>query len=156
MGVTLLFALLLEGCQPSPLWRDLDNNSLDPEAFRGRWLLVNYWAIWCKPCVTEIQELNRLDTREDVTVLGFAYDQLPLKQLVQQAGQLDIRFQTLQDNPASYLLGRAYLPEVLPTTLLFDRQGKLFKTLVGPQTMETLTEQLTLHSESGTNTNKAR
>ena len=44
--------------------------------YRGQWVVVNYWAIWCKPCVKEIPDLAALhDRREDVTVLGLAFDE---------------------------------------------------------------------------------
>ncbi len=109
--------------------------------------MVNYWAVWCKPCREEIQELNSFDQHSEVTVLGFNYDQPKLATLIEQAQGLDIRFRVTQENPALLLLGKPWLPQVLPTTLLFSPSGQLVKTLRGPQTAATLAEQLAAAKE---------
>ncbi len=41
---------------------------------RGQWVVINYWAIWCKPCIQEIPELNALAELPGVAVLGVNYD----------------------------------------------------------------------------------
>ena len=44
---------------------------------RGRWVVVNYWATWCGPCLKEMPELSALDAmREDVEVIGLAYEDI--------------------------------------------------------------------------------
>jgi len=49
---------------------------LDPDTLKGRWVLINYWAEWCKPCLEEIPELNTFAEAhsEQVSVLGVNYD----------------------------------------------------------------------------------
>ena len=128
--VALSLVLLLGGCSNAPL-----------EAARGQWVLVNYWAIWCKPCIQEIPELNELDhSRSNVTVLGVNYDNLAGDELQSQLDELGVEFATLPEDPAAQL-GVAR-PQVLPTTFILDPEGNLVSTLVGPQTLDSLNQAL--------------
>jgi thiol-disulfide isomerase/thioredoxin len=106
---------------------------------RGQWVLVNYWAQWCAPCIEEVPELNALDTaRDDVRVFGVNYDGATGEELAEQVTRLGIDFPTLATDPAASLgIPR---PMVLPTTLLLDPQGQYVTQLVGPQTLESLSE----------------
>jgi len=128
----LLSLLLLTACAPSAP----PGNSLQLDELQGQWVVINYWAVWCKPCAQEVPELNALDELPGVTVLGVNFDGASGAELAQQLQQLAIRFPTLDADPAAQLgLAR---PSVLPTTLVLDPSGKLRETLVGPQTLQSL------------------
>jgi len=132
----VLFIPLLIACGNSP-----GGGESSLEAHRGQWILVNYWAKWCKPCIKEIPELNALDQgREDVTVLGVNYDGLVGEELAAQLNELKVEFATLPADPAAEL-GEPR-PVVLPTTFILNPDGDLVSTLVGPQTLETLEQAL--------------
>jgi thiol-disulfide isomerase/thioredoxin len=108
----------------------------DLQALRGQWVVINYWAQWCKPCIEEIPQLNALDrTYEQVTVLGVNYDGAEGAELEQQRQTLGVEFASVTD-PAAQL--GSPRPVVLPTTLILDPQGEVAATLVGPQTLESL------------------
>ena len=110
----------------------------------GDWVLVNYWAEWCKPCIHEVPELNKLDGEEGITVLGVNYDGVTGDALAAQIDALDIAFAQLPADPAPELgIDR---PQVLPTTVVIDPDGRRVAALVGPQTAETLREAM---EESG-------
>ena len=113
------------------------------EAFRGQWVVINYWAQWCHPCIKEIPELNALDQKyEQVTVLGVNYDGAVGEELTQQQNKLGFAFANLEADPSAQLgIPR---PIVLPTTLVLDPKGQLAATLVGPQTMESLERTMNL------------
>lgn len=105
-------------------------------AARGNWVVVNYWAEWCKPCIKEVPELNALNAHDNVTVLGVNFDGTEEAALAKQVEKLAIAFPTLPQDPSTPLgIDR---PAVLPTTLIITPAGKLTATLVGPQTLETL------------------
>lgn len=106
------------------------------EAAQGSWVVVNYWAEWCKPCIKEVPELNELNARDDVTVLGVNFDGASGEVLAAQLEKLGIDFATLPQDPAEAL--GTERPVVLPTTLVFHPDGQLIQTLVGPQTLESL------------------
>ena len=134
-AVLLAPTLLLASCvqdsspshTPSPTIADL----------RGQWIVINYWAKWCKPCIKEIPELNELDQQySQVTVLGVNYDGATGEELATQLADLGVEFAMLAEDPASSLnLPR---PVVLPTTIILDPAGKHSQTLLGPQTTESL------------------
>jgi thiol-disulfide isomerase/thioredoxin len=134
-SLILALMLMLGGCSdsaqqlPTPVIADL----------RGQWVVVNYWAKWCKPCIAEIPELNRLNREfAAVTVLGVNYDGESGEELSTQIRDLGVDFAMLAQDPAPEL--GTPRPMVLPTTLILDPAGQLTQTLIGPQTLESLAE----------------
>jgi len=120
-----------------------ENTGTNPQPrlaeLRGQWVVINYWASWCTPCIKEIPELNALDAQyPEVTVLGVNYDGASGAELEQQRQQLGIIFASLAADPAAQL-GKPR-PVVLPTTLILDPTGQLVATLVGPQTLDSLAQ----------------
>lgn len=141
--VVILLGLmgLVGGCSESsstdgdgdgPAFTTATGESLQWDALRGDWVLVNYWAEWCKPCLEEIPELNRLDQLEGVTVLAVNYDGVTGDELVELGDRMGIGFTMLADNPAPDLDWE--VPGALPVTFLVDPDGALEDTLMGAQT----------------------
>jgi thiol-disulfide isomerase/thioredoxin len=120
-----------------------DSPTASLEELRGQWVVINYWAQWCKPCIEEIPELNALDQKyEQVTVLGVNYDGAIGEALAQQKTRLGLAFASLEADPSAQLgIPR---PIVLPTTLILDPDGQLAASLVGPQTIESLERAMNL------------
>ncbi len=111
------------------------------ESLRGQWVVINYWARWCKPCVKEIPELNELNnSADDITVLGVNYDGATGEDLAAQMAEFGVEFVNLADDPAALL--QVPRPVVLPTTLILNPAGALVDTRVGPQTLESLTQAI--------------
>lgn len=129
-------ALVLGGCS-SEKWHDQHGEALAPVDLEGRWVVVNYWAEWCAPCLHELPEFNQLAAnRSDVLVLGVNFDGVKGDELKELSERMDIRFQVMgEDFEQSMKLEK---PQVLPTTYVFDPQGELRHRLAGPQTEETL------------------
>jgi len=104
--------------------------------YRGEWVVVNYWATWCTPCVKEMPELSALhEERDGVVVLGLAYEDVD---------DADF-FEFLKKAPVSYPILKVDVfdppqpfgaPKVLPTTIILDPSGKAVKTFLGPVTRE--------------------
>jgi thiol-disulfide isomerase/thioredoxin len=130
---SLALVFVLAGCS------DPRSGTVHLEDYRGQWVVINYWAEWCKPCATEIPELNALaGTYPEVAVLGVNFDGAVGEELAAQERRLGVAFPTLASDPAADL-GVAR-PAVLPTTLILDPEGAVADTLVGPQTLESLAQ----------------
>ncbi len=105
-------------------------------------MIINYWAIWCKPCIEEIPELNQFAILQAGKVILFAvdFDQNQGEKLKENSQKLGIEFPVLTSDPAE-ILGFEH-PKVLPTTLIFNPEGKLERTLIGPQTVQSLQQAI--------------
>jgi len=143
-GLVLLSLLCSLGACSDPEFTDAQGNRFGWEDFEGRWLIINYWAQWCKPCAEEIPELNELyrqGKNQQISVLGINFDRPDLEELRRQADALEIAFPVLYEDPDQQL---AYLrPDVLPTTYIFNQAGELVHKLVGPQTRASIEAHLT-------------
>lgn len=141
----LVILLFLAGCGQTTAPAGNTLPRLEPEKYLGQWLVVNYWAQWCTPCIKEIPELNALArTYQQVVVLGVNFDGATGETLQAQMDKFGIDFPVILQDPSG-LLGLDK-PSVLPTTLILNPDGKLVHNLAGPQTLESLalaTGQLT-------------
>jgi thiol-disulfide isomerase/thioredoxin len=135
--VATAFAALVACAPAAP---PLSPGVLDAPALGDRWLVVNYWAIWCAPCREEIPELNLLALRGLVDVYAVNFDEVQGDALLAQAAELDIQFPLLASDPGTRL-GIAR-PTVLPTTLILTPEGALATRLIGPQTLESLEREI--------------
>lgn len=93
--------------------------------YKGKWVLVNYWATWCPPCLEEIPDLIALheNKKNKLVVLGVALDWKSKKQVLQFADGLFVSYPIiLGDRDIIRPIGPA---DGLPTTYLFNPEGKL-------------------------------
>ena len=117
-----------------------DGTSSTLSDYRGQWLLINYWAVWCKPCIEEIPELNWINEQENITVLGYNFDNQSGAALTKQVMKLAIEFPNLSQDPA--VLFDQVKPSVLPATMVINPQGEFQSWLLGPQTRESVNSAL--------------
>ena len=110
--------------------------------YKGKWLVLNYWAIWCGPCEEEMPELNELQKSyaDELTVLGVNYDDKKGEELLKDIRSIGMEFGYLESNPANQL--KLSRPEGLPVTYLFSPDGVLAAKLVGPQSQSDILERI--------------
>lgn len=130
-----LLCLVLAACGSGQPEQPAGVGNLDP---RGRWIVINYWAIWCHPCRTEIPEINEFAENNPgiAAVYAVNFDDVRGNELLDQAAELGIKFTLLEEDPAG-TLGYAR-PTVLPTTIVIDPGGELVARLLGVQTEASL------------------
>ena len=100
--------------------------------YKGKWVIVNYWATWCPPCLEEVPDLVALyDSRKnkDVMLLGVVFD---YKDTAEVAAYVDDMLMSypiiLGDDEVVKQIGSA---EVMPTTFIYNPRGELVKTKRG-------------------------
>ncbi|MEJ5211458.1 MAG: TlpA disulfide reductase family protein [Burkholderiales bacterium] len=103
--------------------------------YRGKWVLVNFWATWCPPCLEEMPDLQTLhETRKDLVVIGIAMDWRDPEYVKKFADDLLVTFPIVLGNPRI----AAQIGQVrgLPTTYLYDPEGRLAAYNVGALTRQ--------------------
>ena len=108
------------------------------EQYKGKWVLVNFWATWCPPCLEEIPDLVALheDRKNNLVVIGVAMDYRNPKEVLQFADQMMISYpMVLGDYKLAAQVGAV---NGLPTTYLYNPQGKQVAYNVGAITRDAI------------------
>ena len=141
LAVAFAFAMPAQAAMPAqPTLRvtTLDGKTFDLAAQRGKWVIVNYWATWCVPCIKEMPDISRfVAAHKNVVAIGLAYE---------DSEPADIKA-FLAKHPVVYPIAQVTLdqplkdfdePRGLPTTYLIGPDGKVAKHIVGPVTEASL------------------
>jgi len=107
--------------------------------YKGKWVIVNYWATWCPPCLEEVPELVALyDGRKDsdVMVIGIVFDYETIQEVTNYIDDMLMSYPIVfGDNDVTKQIGDA---DVLPTTYVYNPHGKLVKVKRGLVTKQYL------------------
>ena len=133
--INLIF--ILSSCS-EPDYRLFDGDSGNLDDFLGKWLVVNYWADWCPPCIKEMPELTNFynENKDSVLVLAYNFDRLEGQELSDQIQRFGVDIPSITNDPG--LLFGWESPPSLPATYIINPEGDLLHTLIGPQTQEGL------------------
>ncbi|HNQ04319.1 MAG TPA: TlpA disulfide reductase family protein [Thiobacillaceae bacterium] len=112
----------------------LDNREQALRQWRGKVMVLNFWATWCPPCLREIPGFKRLQQHlgpHGLQIVGVALDDADKARAF--ATRMDMPYPVLLGGVAAMDLGRAAGNPLggLPYTAVFDRQGRCVATQVG-------------------------
>lgn len=110
--------------------------------YKGKPIILNFWATWCEPCENEMPELERFhnEYKEDVVILGvnITSREINEKSVRNFVNKVDVSFPILLDTEGVF---RHYQVLNLPTTYFIDSNGIIQERYAGELTFEML-EQL--------------
>ena len=122
---------------------DINGKSHSLSDYRGQWVIVNFWATWCGPCIEEIPELIEVSKLTDpVTpvVIGIDFEEIDTESLLEFINALKMDYLVLRIGerplvPFEPLKG-------MPTTFIVSPEGKIVFRKIAAVTKEILVEQL--------------
>jgi thiol-disulfide isomerase/thioredoxin len=137
----LLFPLLTKAETIDFSLPDLNGVERKLSEFRGKWVVLNYWATWCPPCLKEIPELVEFHEQhqdKNAVVVGVDFEDIPRDELVEFTESYFMSYPILMTKPtAKTPVG---VISGLPTTFLISPEGKLVARQSGPVTAEMIEE----------------
>ncbi|MBS0309794.1 MAG: thioredoxin [Thiobacillus sp. SCN 63-374] len=108
------------------------------DGYKGKWVLVNFWATWCPPCQEEIPDLIALhgEKKNNLVVIGIAMDYRNAKQVTDFADGLLVDYPIVLGN--AQVASQIGPVQGLPTTYLYNPDGKMVAQQVGAITRESV------------------
>lgn len=112
--------------------KDVSGISHSLSDYRGKWVIVNYWATWCPPCLDEIPELIDVHERDNNTVvLGIDVERVDREYLKEFISSMFISYPVMPATTQEGILG----PIIgLPTTYIISPTGEIVVRHTGPLT----------------------
>ena len=142
LSILMFLSMYLSSCSESkpPDFEIYNGSPGYVSDLRGKWVVINYWADWCPPCIKEMPELSSFyrNNKNDVYVFAFNFDQLEGEELQEQIVRFKVNVPSLLTDPGE--LFNWEVPEGLPATYIIDPEGKTREKLIGPQTERSLVE----------------
>ena len=120
------------------VFKDMQNKIQRLSDYNGKWVLVNFWATWCPPCLEEIPDLVEMHNARkgtDFVVIGIAMTSSK-DSVLSFAKQMEISYPIIMgDDKSAAQIGRI---DALPTSYLYDPSGKLVSYQAGMITREAI------------------
>ncbi|MEK9650199.1 MAG: TlpA disulfide reductase family protein [Gammaproteobacteria bacterium] len=133
---TLLLCLVIFGCTRPDIELH-DSRDIFYQDTLGSFVIINYWADWCAPCIKEIPQLASFaKANKDKLVFAFNYDRVEGRELTQLVNKFGIDYPSLISHPNNFW--DIPSPQTLPATFIINKNGELIKSFLQPVSKEDL------------------
>ncbi|MBF0328844.1 MAG: TlpA family protein disulfide reductase [Nitrospirae bacterium] len=117
---------------PKAVLKDLKGSNVSlPDDFKGKLVVLRFWADWCKSCEIEMPALDRVykkHVQKNIVILAINVGQT--KEIAEDyARKLELSYPVLLDQSSK--IAKSYGVVGLPTTIIIDRDGRLKKKIIG-------------------------
>ena len=134
--ITFLCLFTLFACQKNDI-EVFNGSDTSISKLQGQWIVVNYWADWCAPCIKEIPELVEFaNENSDILVYAYNFDELGADDLASIAKKFKVDVPSLISHPRE--IWGIETPPAVPATFFINPKGVLVKSFFRPQTKDTL------------------
>lgn len=134
--IQLFCLLIVISCQNNDI-KIFNGSNTNLDKLNGNWIVINYWADWCAPCIKEIPELNEFaKENNDLLVFTFNFDQLDEDDLKPVAQKFNIEVPSIVTHPRD--IWGIQTPPAVPATFFINPDGDLALSLFRPQTKDDL------------------
>ncbi len=120
----------------------VDGESLRGEEYEGSFVLVDFWATWCAPCLEDLPHLRRLVREfggQGFEVLGVSMDEMGRPGFRSWLLRQRIDWRQVHDGRSfDGALARQFEVDAVPATFLYDRRGRLLGRDVGLEEVEAI------------------
>lgn len=118
----------LEKNQLKAVYLDLNAKKIDFKEFKGKRILINYWATWCKPCVEKMPDL--LEVQKVLEAYNYVFllaSDEEITKIISFKNRRNYNFTFIKSQAPNETLGIYSLP----TTFVFNEDGKMIEKIVG-------------------------
>jgi len=117
---------------PDLALKNLKGQVIHLSNYRGKVVLINFWATWCPPCLAEMPELARLQKKHkdhSLQLIGIAYPSNRPRQVRRFVRRLRLNYPVLL---GTWKIMRLFdVAEILPVTIVIDRGGQIRDRIIG-------------------------
>lgn len=117
---------------PQFVLKDINGRTVRLRDYKGKVVLINFWATWCPPCRAEMPDLVRIQrehAKEGLQIIGITYPPEKLDRVRRFAGSLKVNYPIILGT--RQLKARFSSEETLPLTVVIDRDGNVSEIISG-------------------------